>query len=91
MESGQVSCQQTKQGFVIGQLDDGSWTSQTERLLLMDSRDFNLVGIGLDDLIEVGKTRFLSAFLLSTSDRSEYNKSVFSGVKDFVCVFCIPV
>jgi hypothetical protein len=35
------------------QLEDGSWTSQTERLLIMDSRDFNLVGIGLDDLIEV--------------------------------------
>eukprot|EP00884_Botryococcus_braunii_P021798 jgi/Botrbrau1/8301/Bobra.0251s0027.2 len=33
-------------------LEDGSWTSQTERLLIMDSRDFNLVGIGLDDLIE---------------------------------------
>jgi hypothetical protein len=31
---------------------DGSWGTDTERLLLMDSRDFNRVGIGLDDLIE---------------------------------------
>lgn len=31
---------------------DGSWTSESERLLLMDSRDFNQLGIGLDDLIE---------------------------------------
>lgn len=31
---------------------DGSWLSQSERLLLMDSRDFNQLGIGLDDLIE---------------------------------------
>ncbi len=31
---------------------DGSWGSQSERLLLMDSRDFNQLGIGLDDLIE---------------------------------------
>lgn len=31
---------------------DGSWGTETERLLLMDSRDFNRVGIGLDDLIE---------------------------------------
>jgi hypothetical protein len=31
----------------------------------MDSRDFNLVGIGLDDLIEVRKTRLLSAILVS--------------------------
>ncbi|CAM6093861.1 unnamed protein product [Calypogeia fissa] len=31
---------------------DGSWGTETERLLLMDSRDFNRVGIGVDDLIE---------------------------------------
>ena len=31
---------------------DGSWGSESERLLLMDSRDFNQLGIGLDDLIE---------------------------------------
>jgi hypothetical protein len=32
--------------------EDGSWHSQSERLMLMDSRDFNQLGIGLDDLIE---------------------------------------
>ena len=32
--------------------DDGSWDTETERLLLMDSRDFNRLGVGLDDLIE---------------------------------------
>jgi hypothetical protein len=31
---------------------DGSWTTQPERLLLVDSRDFNRLGLGLDDLIE---------------------------------------
>jgi len=31
---------------------DGSWAASTERLLLMDRRDFNMVGIGADDLIE---------------------------------------
>jgi hypothetical protein len=31
---------------------DGSWESESERLLLMDSRDFNRLGVGLDDLIE---------------------------------------
>lgn len=31
---------------------DGSWGSDTARLLLMDRRDFNQVGVGLDDLIE---------------------------------------
>jgi hypothetical protein len=32
--------------------DDGSWGTETERLLLMDGRDFNRLGLGLDDLIE---------------------------------------
>ena len=32
--------------------EDGSWSSESERLILMDHRDFNQLGIGLDDLIE---------------------------------------
>ena len=32
--------------------DDGSWHLESERLLLMDNRDFNPLGIGLDDLVE---------------------------------------
>jgi len=28
------------------------WTSDTERLLLMDRRDFNRIGVGLDDLVQ---------------------------------------
>lgn len=31
---------------------DGSWGTDTSRLLLMDRRDFNMLGLGLDDLIE---------------------------------------
>lgn len=31
---------------------DGSWGSDTNRLMLTDRRDFNKLGIGLDDLIE---------------------------------------
>lgn len=33
-------------------VSEHEWTSQTERLMLMDSRDFNRVGLGLDDLID---------------------------------------
>ena len=33
-------------------LGDGEWKSETERLLLVDNRDFNKLGIGTDDLIE---------------------------------------
>lgn len=32
--------------------EDGRWTTQTGRLLLFDNRDFNKLGIGIDDLIE---------------------------------------
>lgn len=32
--------------------DDGTWDSDTNRLILMDRRDFNKLGIGLDDLID---------------------------------------
>lgn len=32
--------------------DDGTWGSDTNRLLLMDRKDFNRLGVGLDDLIE---------------------------------------
>jgi hypothetical protein len=31
---------------------DGTWDSDTNRLILMDRRDFNRLGVGLDDLIE---------------------------------------
>jgi len=30
----------------------GSWAAETERLLLMDERDFNKLGLGPDDLVE---------------------------------------
>ena len=32
--------------------EDGGWDSDTNRLILMDRRDFNKLGLGLDDLIE---------------------------------------
>ncbi len=31
---------------------DGSWDTESERLVLMDARDFNRLGVGLDDLID---------------------------------------
>jgi hypothetical protein len=31
---------------------DGSWGTEPDRLVLVDSRDFNKLGVGLDDLIE---------------------------------------
>jgi len=34
------------------QTADGTWTTEAQRLRLMDNRDFNRLGIGVDDLIE---------------------------------------
>lgn len=31
---------------------DGSWTTESQRLVLMDGKDFNSLGIGMDDLID---------------------------------------
>ena len=30
----------------------GNWTTETNRLLLMDVKDFNQLGLGVDDLID---------------------------------------
>lgn len=41
--------------------DNGEWDTDTNRLVLMDARDFNRLGIGLDDLIESFIQTVLSA------------------------------
>ena len=33
-------------------LGDDDWTTESQRLLLMDRKDFNILGIGVDDLID---------------------------------------
>lgn len=33
-------------------MEDGLFSSESERLLLVDRRDYNTLGLGLDDLIE---------------------------------------
>jgi hypothetical protein len=43
---------------------DGSWAASTDRLLLMDRRDFNTVGIGADDLIEAYIQTVLAAIAI---------------------------
>mmetsp|Transcript_17705 Transcript_17705/g.56549 ORF Transcript_17705/g.56549 Transcript_17705/m.56549 type:complete len:569 (+) Transcript_17705:1887-3593(+) len=43
--------------------EDGSWGSDTSRLLLMDRKDFNRLGISLDDLID----SFIQTVLASTA------------------------
>ncbi|MEM6965692.1 MAG: hypothetical protein AAF573_13070 [Bacteroidota bacterium] len=54
---------------------DGSWDSDTNRLVLMDRRDFNQLGIGLDDLIEAFIQTVLSMVAIDKMAKTLVNKS----------------
>lgn len=54
--------------------EDGSWGSDTNRLMLMDRRDFNKLGIGLDDLIEAYIQTVLSMVAIDKMARMLMNK-----------------
>lgn len=53
---------------------DGSWGSDTNRLVLMDRRDFNKLGIGLDDLIEAYIQTVLSMVAIDRMAKTLVNK-----------------
>jgi hypothetical protein len=53
---------------------DGSWGSDTNRLILMDRRDFNKLGIGLDDLIEAFIQTVLSTVAIDKMAQTLVNK-----------------
>lgn len=51
----------------LGQEEAGSgakWTTETQRLLLMDRKDFNTLGIGIDDLIDAYVQTVLSVIAI---------------------------
>ena len=54
--------------------EDGSWGSDTNRLVLMDRRDFNKLGIGLDDLIEGFIQTVLSMIAIDNMAKNLMNK-----------------
>ncbi len=53
---------------------DGSWGSDTNRLILMDRRDFNKLGVGLDDLIEAYIQTVLSMVAIDKMAQTLINK-----------------
>jgi hypothetical protein len=55
--------------------DDGSWDSDTNRLLLMDRRDFNKLGVGVDDLIEAYIQTVLSMVAIDNMAKNFINKN----------------
>lgn len=52
---------------------DGSWGSDTNRLMLMDRRDFNKIGVGLDDLLEAYIQTVLSTIAIDKMSVSLIN------------------
>ncbi len=53
---------------------DGTWGSDTNRLVLMDRRDFNRLGLGLDDLIEAYIQTVLSMVAIDKMCQTLVNK-----------------
>ena len=53
---------------------DGSWNSDTNRLVLMDRRDFNKLGVGLDDMIEAYIQTVLSMVAIDKMAQTLMNK-----------------
>ncbi|MFK7772874.1 MAG: hypothetical protein AB8F94_12070 [Saprospiraceae bacterium] len=54
---------------------DGTWGSDTNRLILMDRRDFNKLGVGLDDLIEAFIQTVLSMVAIDKMAKALVNKN----------------
>ncbi len=69
-------------------LPGGAWASETERLLMMDRRDFNQLGIGPDDLIEAYIQSVLSVLAIDRSasriltKRGTLHKKLFRSLND---------
>lgn len=53
--------------------EDGSWGSDTNRLMLMDRRDFNKLGVGLDDMIEAYIQTVLSTIAIDRMAKNLHN------------------
>ena len=53
---------------------EGNWLSDTNRLMLMDRRDFNKLGVGLDDLIEAYIQTVLSTVAIDKMAKTLVNK-----------------
>lgn len=72
LEDGKDSWQMLGTNLSV-KLGDNEWTSDTNRLMLMDRRDFNKLGIGLDDLIEAYIQTVLSMIAVDKMAKKLFN------------------
>lgn len=67
---------------------DGTWNTDSNRLVLMDRRDFNKLGIGLDDLIEAYIQTVLSMVAIDkmakilTNKQGKFRMRLFKSLND---------
>jgi hypothetical protein len=72
-------------GTNLSQKTDGKWTTDTHRLLLMDSRDFNRLGLGLDDLIDayvqtVAAVTAIDTMATELTKSGNFDKKLYSSI-----------
>ncbi len=66
----------------------GEWTTDTNRLVLMDRRDFNTLGLGLDDLIEAYIQTVLSTIAIDRmskkllTSKGKFRTELFTSLND---------
>lgn len=66
----------------------GEWTTDTNRLVMMDRRDFNTLGLGLDDLIEAYIQSVLSTIAIDRmaieliNSKGQFRKKLFTSLND---------
>ncbi|MCA9669502.1 MAG: hypothetical protein KC503_28100 [Myxococcales bacterium] len=69
-------------------LGDGGWDSETQRLMLMDRRDFNALGLGIDDLTEALVQTLLSVIAIDkmarelTTQKGLFRLKLFSSMNN---------
>lgn len=69
-------------------IDEHTWGSDTTRLVLMDRRDFNKLGIGLDDMIEAFIQTVLSMTAIDRmastliNSKGRFRKKLFRSLND---------
>lgn len=67
---------------------DNQWSSDVGRLILMDRRDFNKLGVGLDDLIEAHVQTVLSTIAIDRmakqlfNQKGKFRKRLFQSLND---------
>jgi len=69
-------------------LGENEWASETNRLLIMDRRDYNKLGLGLDDLIEAYIQTVLSTIAIDKmainlfNTKGKFRMKLFKSLND---------